>query len=79
MGPEVLLFDEPTAGLDPKTESFLIRLILQLTAAGKTIVTATQDLRLAAAIADRVIVLGKTTGWRARARRRRSLATGSCY
>jgi len=59
IGPEVLLFDEPTAGLDPKTESFLIRLILQLTAAGKTIVTATQDLRLAAEIADRVIVLGE--------------------
>ncbi|MHB1325731.1 MAG: energy-coupling factor ABC transporter ATP-binding protein [Thermoleophilia bacterium] len=59
IGPEVLLFDEPTAGLDPKTESFLIRLILQLTAAGKTIVTATQDLRLAAAIAERVIVLGE--------------------
>ncbi|MBK5225997.1 MAG: ABC transporter ATP-binding protein [Thermoleophilia bacterium] len=59
IGPEVLLFDEPTAGLDPKTESFLIRLILQLTAAGKTVVTATQDLRLAAAIADRVMVLGE--------------------
>ncbi|MHB1389741.1 MAG: energy-coupling factor ABC transporter ATP-binding protein [Thermoleophilia bacterium] len=59
IGPEVLLFDEPTAGLDPKTESFLSRLILQLTAAGKTIVTATQDLRLAAAIAGRVIVLGE--------------------
>ena len=59
IGPDVLLFDEPTAGLDPKTGSFLIRLILQLTAAGKTIVTATQDLRLAAEIAGRVIVLGE--------------------
>jgi cobalt/nickel transport system ATP-binding protein len=59
IGPDVLLFDEPTAGLDPKTESFLIRLIVQLTAAGKTIVTATQDLRLAAQIAGRVIVLGE--------------------
>ncbi|MHB0866887.1 MAG: energy-coupling factor ABC transporter ATP-binding protein [Thermoleophilia bacterium] len=59
IGPEVLLFDEPTAGLDPKTESFLSRLILQLTAAGKTIVTATQDLRLATGIAGRVIVLGE--------------------
>ncbi|MFA5808855.1 MAG: ABC transporter ATP-binding protein [Thermoleophilia bacterium] len=59
VGPDVLLFDEPTAGLDPKTESFLIRLIVQLTAAGKTIVTATQDLRLAAEIAVRIIVLGE--------------------
>ena len=59
VGPEVLLFDEPTAGLDPKTESFLSRLILQLAAAGKTIVTATQDLRLAGEIAGRAIILGE--------------------
>lgn len=59
ISPEVLLFDEPTAGLDPKTESFLIRLIVELAAAGKTVVTATQDLRLVDAIADRVIILGE--------------------
>ncbi|MHB8792909.1 MAG: energy-coupling factor ABC transporter ATP-binding protein [Thermoleophilia bacterium] len=57
--PDVLLFDEPTAGLDPKTETFLARLILQLSEAGKTIVTATQDLRLVEEIADRVIILGE--------------------
>lgn len=59
IGPEVFLFDEPTAGLDPKTQSFLERLILSLSEAGKTIVTTTQDLRLAAEIAERVIVLGE--------------------
>lgn len=59
VGPEVLLFDEPTAGLDPKTESFLVRLIVQLAAAGKTVVTATQDLRLVDEIAGRVIILGE--------------------
>jgi len=59
VGPEVLLFDEPTAGLDPKTESFLVRLIVDLAAAGKTVVTATQDLRLVEAIAGRVIILGE--------------------
>ena len=57
--PDVLLFDEPTAGLDPKTESFLSRLILQLSEAGKTIITATQDLRLVETIAERVIILGE--------------------
>ncbi|MHB9111668.1 MAG: energy-coupling factor ABC transporter ATP-binding protein [Thermoleophilia bacterium] len=57
--PDVLLFDEPTAGLDPKTGSFLARLILQLAEAGKTIVTATQDLRLVERIAERVIILGE--------------------
>ncbi len=57
--PDVLLFDEPTAGLDPKTETFLTRLILQLSRAGKTIITATQDLRLVEDIADRVLILGE--------------------
>lgn len=59
INPDVLLFDEPTAGLDPKTESFLARLIVQLSGEGKTIVTATQDLRLVEEIAGRVIVLGE--------------------
>jgi len=57
--PDVLLFDEPTAGLDPKTETFLARLILQLADAGKTIITATQDLRLVEEVAERVIILGE--------------------
>jgi len=59
INPDVLLFDEPTAGLDPKTETFLSRLIVQLSGAGKTIITATQDLRLVETIAERVIVLGE--------------------
>jgi len=59
INPDVLLFDEPTAGLDPKTETFLSRLIVQLSGAGKTIITATQDLRLVETIAQRVIVLGE--------------------
>ena len=59
INPDVLLFDEPTAGLDPKTETFLVRLIMQLSQAGKTIVTATQDLRLVEEIAERVIILGE--------------------
>lgn len=59
VGPDVLLFDEPTAGLDPKTETFLVRLILQLAEAGKTIITATQDLKLVEEIAERVVILGE--------------------
>lgn len=59
INPDVLLFDEPTAGLDPKTETFLARLIVQLLGAGKTVITATQDLRLAEEVATRVMVLGE--------------------
>ena len=44
MNPEVLLFDEPTAALDPRTQAWLIELIVELNRAGKTIVMATHDL-----------------------------------
>ena len=44
MNPEVLLFDEPTAALDPRTQHWLVELIEQLAPAGKTIVLATHDL-----------------------------------
>lgn len=44
MNPEVLLLDEPTHGLDPKTTAFLMDLLLKLNEAGKTIVIASHDL-----------------------------------
>jgi cobalt/nickel transport system ATP-binding protein len=59
MNPEVLLFDEPTAALDPRTQSWLVQLIGQLRAAGKTIVMATHDLHVLDAIADRALVFGE--------------------
>lgn len=59
INPDVLLFDEPTAGLDPKTSSFLVGLIGSLNDAGKTIITATQDLSIVRDIADRVLVMGE--------------------
>jgi cobalt/nickel transport system ATP-binding protein len=46
MNPEVLLLDEPTNGLDPKTQCFLVELLLALNEAGKTLVIATHDLSL---------------------------------
>jgi cobalt/nickel transport system ATP-binding protein len=46
MNPEVLLFDEPTNGLDPRTQVFLVELMLALNEAGKTLVMATHDLSL---------------------------------
>lgn len=48
MNPEVLLLDEPTNGLDPRTQSFLIDLLVSLSEAGKTIILATHDLNLVA-------------------------------
>jgi cobalt/nickel transport system ATP-binding protein len=55
----VLLLDEPASGLDPKTESFLIELIMNLNQAGKTIVMATHDLALIDDLKPRVVVLSE--------------------
>ncbi|SDY42117.1 cobalt/nickel transport system ATP-binding protein [Amycolatopsis xylanica] len=59
MNPEILLFDEPTAALDPRSRRWLIDLIEQLAAAGKTIVHATHDLDVLPRIADRCVVFGE--------------------
>ena len=59
MNPDVLLFDEPTAALDPRTQQWLIELIQELSAHGKTIVMATHDLDVLDAIADRCLVFSE--------------------
>src|SRR3954463_9229467 len=59
MNPEVLLFDEPTAALDPRTQQWLMELIVELNRAGKTIVLATHDLATLDTLADRCIVFGE--------------------
>lgn len=59
MSPQVLLFDEPTAGLDPRTSSWLIAVMAQLHQAGRTMVVATHDLDLTARLATRCLVLGE--------------------
>lgn len=59
MNPEVLLFDEPTAALDPRTQQWLLDLLNQLRQAGKTIVLATHDLHTLAEIADRCVVFSE--------------------
>ena len=59
MNPEVLLFDEPTAALDPRTQEWLTGLIEELSAAGKTIVHATHDLDALERLADRCLVFSE--------------------
>jgi cobalt/nickel transport system ATP-binding protein len=57
LDPEVLLLDEPTATLDPKSQSQVIDLIQQWKGTAKTVVTATHQLETVEDIADRVLVL----------------------
>jgi cobalt/nickel transport system ATP-binding protein len=57
--PDVLLLDEPTTGLDPRTQLWLIELLQELGKAGKTIITATHDLETVEQISKRAIVMGE--------------------
>ncbi len=52
LDPEVLLLDEPTAALDPKSESHMIDFLVSCSGGRKTVVTATHDLDLLEDIAD---------------------------
>jgi phospholipid/cholesterol/gamma-HCH transport system ATP-binding protein len=56
--PEMLLFDEPTAGLDPTNSKLVGELILKLKdGVCETSVVVTHDIELARTVADRVAIL----------------------
>jgi cobalt/nickel transport system ATP-binding protein len=57
LDPEVLLLDEPTSTLDPRSQSQIVDLIQQWKGTSKTVVTATHQLEIVEDIADRVFVL----------------------
>ncbi len=57
MEPEIIILDEPTAGLDPRGVSELMRLLEKLCAEGATIVMATHDIDTAAVYMDYAYVL----------------------
>ena len=57
MHPEILLFDEVTAALDPEMVREVLDVMLQLAEQGKTMLIVTHDMQFARAIADRVIFL----------------------
>ncbi len=55
--PSVLLLDEPTTFLDLKHQLSIYSLLAELSRKGLLVITVTHDLNLAAAFADRVLVL----------------------
>ena len=59
LDPSVWLLDEPSAGLDPRSQSWLEDFIIDQARAGKTMVTATHDLSLAEAVAGRICVFNE--------------------
>jgi len=60
LNPEVLILDEPTSGLDPKTERWLVDLLLELNHRGRTIIISTHNLELAHVISKRALVLSES-------------------
>jgi energy-coupling factor transport system ATP-binding protein len=57
MGPEVLVLDEPTAGLDPATREDLLDVVRGLRDGGVAVVFVSHDLDEVAEVADRVCVM----------------------
>ena len=57
MNPEVLLFDEVTAALDPEMVREVLDVLLSLAREGKTMVIVTHEMSFAKAVADRVIFM----------------------
>jgi cobalt/nickel transport system ATP-binding protein len=61
LDPAVLLLDEPTAGLDPRSQSQVIDLLVGWAGGAKTVITATHELGDLVDIADRCFVLENGT------------------
>ena len=59
MEPDVLLLDEPTDALDPRSQSQLIDLLMDWADRSKSVITATHHLGILEEIADRCFVLDK--------------------
>jgi energy-coupling factor transporter ATP-binding protein EcfA2 len=57
MDPQVLIFDEPTTGLDMRESEDLMASIGKLNAEGRTIILITHDMKLVAKYARRVVVM----------------------
>lgn len=57
MHPEILLFDEVTAALDPEMVREVLDVIVYLADQGKTMLIVTHEMSFARAVADRIILL----------------------
>ncbi len=56
-GPDILLLDEPTKGLDAHARRMVARVLVDLRAQGKTVLMATHDLDFAQQVADTVSMM----------------------
>lgn len=63
--PELLLLDEPTAGLDPESAYAVRDLIFEMTGRGKTVVMSTHLLHEADGTADQIVLMNGGSAWEA--------------
>jgi polar amino acid transport system ATP-binding protein len=59
MHPEIILFDEVTAALDPEMVHEVLETMIQLAKSGSTMLIVTHEMAFARAIADRIIFLDR--------------------
>jgi cobalt/nickel transport system ATP-binding protein len=59
MEPQVVLLDEPSSALDPRSQVWLLGVLEAWKQEGRTVVIATHDLSAAAESADRMVVLSE--------------------
>lgn len=59
MEPEIIIFDEPTAGMDPRHSQEFMQLLEKLSKKGITIILSTHDVDLAYSWADRIAIMYK--------------------
>lgn len=59
MNPEIMLFDEVTAALDPEMVREVLDVMLELANQGMTMVIVTHEMQFAQAVADRIIFIDK--------------------
>ena len=63
--PELLLLDEPTAGLDPESAYAVRDLIFEMAGSGKTVVMSTHLLHEADGTADQIVLMNVGRAWEA--------------
>lgn len=59
MNPEIMLFDEVTAALDPEMVREVLDVMLELANQGMTMIIVTHEMAFAKAVADRIIFMDK--------------------
>lgn len=59
LSPEILLADEPTGNLDPKTSKEIVKLLSEINARGTTVVMATHNMEIVNSLSKRVVGLEK--------------------